>query len=680
MRERLGSSVGSKFPRMEPIFGIAVLTLSNAKIVIIPSGNSHPERVWNSILMTLTGKLLRPLLVFCWLGFSGCQHSADRGLHITHGPILGRVESDGVGIWARTSAPGTFQVRYGLRPQLLSFVSESVGTQLAHDNTAWLQLKHLKSDTKYFYEVYAGETSHSSNKRTGSFRTLPNSESFRHAQTNPQGLFNYRFEFGCGNNQSHGQTPAQESSVFETMLRNLKDKIHFAILNGDWIYEERRDYSVQDWMANLRIGPGEMPTVLELVPNLVGVWENYKVYLERSKNLAAWHREIPSYFVFDDHEIVDDVTGTGSVGFRNRRAVFRDIGVRAWYDYLGWANPISYQQDIYFGRTSVEAGKDVLFDPQADFSHLKLDEAANLHIHWGGREAGQKGKSLDSVGGDPNAGVYEIPEILDKNRIRIRPSPVQSGVSSYSIGRLSYWRRRIANTEFFFLDTRSHRQSADTNQPNQPGVSMLGKRQKSWLMEAMTQSDADFFFVVSSVNLMIPHIVDVGQADFANYHDSWTAFLQEREELIRFWDSLDSPVFVLTGDLHNSFVVKITENVWEFAGGPHTSGNSIAASEGDHPPNGVFDYRGRKCTILWSSYMMNDTSRDGFRVPVYCVVQVNNVFNNPDPQRKDRWVAFPYPQIVFQYYHGLSGDLLYAHSVLARKSTIPIQVRINKGT
>jgi hypothetical protein len=53
------------------------------------------------------------------------------------------------------------------------------------------------------------------------------------------------------------------------------------------------------------------------------------------------------------------------------------------------------------------------------------------------------------------------------------------------------------------------------------------------------------------------------------------------------------------------------------------------------------------------------------------VVQLNNVFNNPkvfgranEPDQK-RWVAFPRPQVVFQYYNGLTGKLRYAHSIRA---------------
>ena len=47
----------------------------------------------------------------------------------------------------------------------------------------------------------------------------------------------------------------------------------------------------------------------------------------------------------------------------------------------------------------------------------------------------------------------------------------------------------------------------------------------------------------------------------ADKDDSWTAFLHERERLIDFWDGLGKPVFVLTGDLHNSFAVQVSERV-----------------------------------------------------------------------------------------------------------------------
>ena len=42
--------------------------------------------------------------------------------------------------------------------------------------------------------------------------------------------------------------------------------------------------------------------------------------------------------------------------------------------------------------------------------------------------------------------------------------------------------------------------------PTSQGLSMLGKEQREWLLDGMANSDADFLFVVSSVNFMVPHI------------------------------------------------------------------------------------------------------------------------------------------------------------------------------
>ena len=596
------------------------------------------------------------------------QSSRADALRITHGPILGRLGAHHIGVWARTSQAGTFRVRYGLKPGKLDKLSSPAKTLLEHDNTGWAFLQGLESNTNYYYQLVADSVEGGPG---GSFRTLPDSDDFHHAELNPLGLFNFRFEFGSCNNQDASGGGGPGLPAFKVMLNQLKDKINFAIQNGDWLYEELRDYSPEQWLSQVQRTRQELPLVVQHAPTIVGVWENYKSYLERGKILAAWHREIPSFFTFDDHELLNDIYGAGSAGLRDRRATFRDIGVQAWYDYLGWSNPVPHTQGVIFGQAQLKTGQNVLTDMAADFTRLNLAQAANLHVHWGGPTAGVNDDRLDAIGGDPNAGVYEIVEVLDKHRLRIRPAAKQDGNPNYSIGRRSYYHVRISNSDFFMLDTRSHRQMHDVRHPNKPGLSMLGSRQKAWLLKAMAESDADFFFVVSSVTFMIPHVgggaVGGGNIENPNKDEAWTVFLQEREELIRFWESLRKPVFVLTGDLHNSFAIKITDRIWEFASGPHNSDNHQASHEGGRPPSGWFDSRGRRCQIRWSSYFRDDIPRKNLRYPFYCVVQVNNIFNNPLRPGEDRWVAYPVPQVVFQYYNGLTGELQYAEAVVASK-------------
>jgi len=580
------------------------------------------------------------------------------GIEITHGPILGRLGADQIGVWVRTSKPGTFRVRYGKSPDRLDLVSQPADTRLAKDNTGWVLITGLEPNTRYFYRATVGESG-TGGAPDGSFRTLPAADDVRHPKRNPRGLFNFSFEFGCGNHQSER---TRQIAVFDTLLKNHLDDVNFTIQNGDWIYEEDRDYTLDEWCSQVGIAERDIPRLVRTVPSIVGVWENYKSYLARCESLARLHRNLPAFFTYDDHEIIDDSAGAGSVGARPRRGVFRDIAVQAWYDYVGWSNPVHSRQPIHFGTARLEAGSSILTDPDADFAKLDLDQAAELHVHWGGPTAGLLGKQYDTYGGDPNAGVYRIVRVVDPHRLEIHPAARHDGQASYSIGRLSYFKMRLANCDIVFLDTRGHRHLPDNDNPKRKGLSILGQRQKAWLKHTMAASDADCFFVVSSVNFMIPHLADVSTA--TEQEDSWTGYVQERDEMIDFFQGLGKKVFLLTGDLHNSFVVKVTDDVWEFASAPHNSGNARMQSEGGRPPNGVYDSYGRKCFIRWSTWFETRQTGKFYPSKVYCIVTVNNVLRYAAPENEDGWQAYPYPQVIFHYYDGFTGNLLYAESVV----------------
>lgn len=612
--------------------------------------------------MNSSGQTMLLLIVACII--TPCLAEEELP-HITTGPILGRLSADGIGIWARTSREASFQVRYGLSEDKMDQITNRVPTRLAHDNTGWVHITGLKPRTEYFYElVIPGSTVRTG--RGGSFRTLPDGRDYVDKELNPKGLYNFSFEFACGNNQNLGHSIGPALPTFRTMLDQIADDIDFAILNGDWLYESQRQFKPSQWLAQVDCRPADAPKVVRVAPTIVGVWENYKHYFRQADNLVRWHREVPTFFTSDDHEILNDIWGAGTPGLRDRRAVFRDIGIRAWYDYLGWSNPTDFKQPVHFGRAKLTSASDVLIDSEADFTKLDLAQHNNLHVHWGTKTAGVNDNALDGVGGDPNAGVYRIEQVIDKHRIKIFPAAKFDGTSSYSIGRRSYYHMRLANCDFFFTDTRGQREMHDTRHPDKPGLSMLGKEQREWLLNGMKNSDADFIFVISSVNFMVPH-VGGGAVRADNKDDAWTVFFDEREMLIDFWDKLDKPIFILTGDLHNSFVINITDNVWEMASGPHNSNNHWASDEGDRPANGKFKYGPREVDILWSSYFRTDIPRDQLKSPGYCVVQLNNVFNNPKQLGGERWVAFPRPHVIFQYFDGYTGKLRYAQTVHAHR-------------
>ena len=274
-------------------------------------------------------KLLRFLFMLAF----GCCADAQ----ITHGPVLGRPGTDTISIWVRTAKPGPVEVKYGTGRGNPMRQAKLDSTRLGHDNTGIVTLRGLQSDTRYYYVV---DTLPPGKPRKGTFRTLPAGPDFANAEYNPDGLFNFRFEVGCCNNQRHGTELKMPMKTYETMNRLVADKIHFAILNGDWLYEEKREYTVPEWQKQTGTGDKRLPDILQFSPAVAGVWENYKLYWDRAPHLRQWHANVPSFFTADDHELVNDIYGCATPGFRNRRAVFRDPAMRARFDYPAWAIPV----------------------------------------------------------------------------------------------------------------------------------------------------------------------------------------------------------------------------------------------------------------------------------------------------------------------------------------------------
>jgi len=593
---------------------------------------------------------------------------------ITHGPMLGHVTSESVRVWARTRGAGPFAVRYSENADLSeSLASPPVTTTAARDHTGWIELGNLKPETKYYYALEVGGRLADTrvDGTLNSFRTLPAAAAYREPKFNPSGLFNFSFEVGSCNHQGSSRNA---DPAYATMLRQLKDRIYFHILNGDWSYETGRELTPAQWARTNAVDA--LPPIVTLAQGLTGVWENYKIYLERGVHMANFHREVPLFTMFDDHEIYNDINGAGEIGMRAdsrgpkflsypagvrpdraawsaherevERAVFRDPALQGWEDYLGWSNPdAGLRQPLRFGRAGLTAGSGVLHDPAADFSTLDLRRSGSLHVHWG----------------HGNSGVYEIEAVMDRNRLRVRPAPGVTEEAAYSIGTNHHTRFRVGNCDFFLLDTRSHLTLHNPRNAHDPKTSMLGRRQYDWLVDEMRRSDATFFFLVSTVSFTIPH--DNGALKTGGTkNESWTAHAAERDRLLDFFAELGKPVFILTGDIHNSFSVKISPLVWEFLSGPHMSPNHYISQMGGVPLTGPYSSQGREVTMRWGTGLLDDVPKRP--LPNYCVVQVNNVFNSPLANGQPRWVAYPVPQVVFQFYDGLTGELKYAEAVTAR--------------
>lgn len=612
----------------------------------------------------------------------------------THGPQLGNVGTSSIRIWARTRQPASFRVIYSTRPDLSDAIrSAPVRTSWDHDATGWVELKGLTPGTKYYYalELDGRAADTRVDGKVNSFQTVPVAAAFVDPTNNPKGLFNFAFEIGTGNNQPlTGELPP----TYATMLPALKDRILFQIQNGDWVYERGRDKTAAQWAADN--GVTKPPRHAGLATGITGAWENYKLFLDGSPALSQFYREVPLFVTLDDHEILNDVTGSGQTGFRIdsrglpwqkdmqtddlahdvERAVFRDPAVAAWRDYVGWSNPdIGNQGPNHFGEARAKAGSDVLTDQNADFTKLDPSKTSNLHILWG----------------FGNTGVYRIAKVLGRHQVKVEPALTVSETVRYSIGTHLYSKFRVSNADFFLLDTRSNRTLHNKANLADPNTSMLGETQKQWLFDELRKSDADFIFITSSVNLAVPH--DNGAwygkgLGSAGKDDGWTAQLHEREELLKIAQALGKPVFFLTGDLHKSFVARVAPGVYDIASGPHTSSNHRIGDAGGSPPSGWYQSGDRLVNILWSSNQYrNDSGGTSGRPrgkgwPIYTVIRVNNAFNIPDTANKDRWIAHPEPQVIFEFHDGYTGDLVFAHSVStseAKVSPTPVSLETVKA-
>jgi hypothetical protein len=146
--------------------------------------------------------------------------------------------------------------------------------------------------------------------------------------------------------------------------------------------------------------------------------------------------------------------------------------------------------------------------------------------------------------------------------------------------------------------------------------------------------------------------------------DGFTGAVRERDELLDVFDQLDKPVVILTGDLHNAYIVQIHDNVWECMLGPLNSGNHNLASAGNPPLGGWFNSEGTDVKIKWLASFPNTLPFTRLRNHYYGIISVNNVLETGREEGPGyHYVAYEEPQILVQVYEAYSGKLLYAEGI-----------------
>lgn len=568
---------------------------------------------------------------------------------ITHGPVLGNVRASGVRVWVRADREVEFEVL--TRPQQPPFDDDSTQrftavTNATQDFTGFAEVQNLRPNTVYAYAVRVNGEILDGRERVQdpwpTFRTLPDKTSYAH-EFNPQGRFNFSFSIGaCQRQKSPDETYGiyPNPPAFDTIWEKHRHRIAFHIVNGDYTYEETLDGT------------------------RAGIENNYKLYLNRGRSLNRLLQHVPLMTMYNDHEVTDNIDGSGEVGLGNGNYLVRDPALQVWQYYADWANgPRAQTAAIRLGTAELQQGSDILLDDTADFRDLDPAQISTLHI---GTFLKGGAKTPASERGGRNAGVYRVREVIDGTRLRIEPAAVQTSTAPYSIGTHHYFDRIVDNCHFIFLDTRGERSKwMGVKKAADPDRFVLGATQKAWLLKTVTETQADFIFIVSPDPWFIYHSAYHMRGESTESKgDGYCGFVHEREELTAVLDDLPKPVLLLTGDVHHPVAAQITDNVWEFLVSPVNSANHPIGTAGLPPLGGWFDSEGRTIKIKWLGGYPDNVHYLRQRHTVYSVISVNNIVK---AGRKEgpgyQFLAYDAPQVVVSFHDGYSGELLYSEGI-----------------
>ncbi|MAI71523.1 MAG: hypothetical protein CMM01_11485 [Rhodopirellula sp.] len=566
---------------------------------------------------------------------------------VTHGPVLGDVTAESVRVWLRAESEIEFEVL--IRPRRPPFENAKVHrgrTDPAEDFTGFVEVSDLYPNTEYAYAIRVGgeviDLRAEFKDPWPTFRTLPGKDSYAH-QFNPQGKFNFSFSIGaCQRQRSPGKTYGiyPNPPAFNTIWEKHRDRVSFHIVNGDYSYEETLDGTT------------------------LGIENNYKLYLERGRSLNRLLRYVPMLTMYNDHEVTDNIDGSGEVGLGDGNYLVRDPAIRVWQYYADWANGEHGQRmPVRFGTGDFEEKSNVLHDLQADFTKLDLRQVSTLHV--GPYIKGAAKPSLGLRGGK-NAGVYRVKRVIDATHLQIEPAAKVSGSAPYSIGTHHYFDKIVGNCHFVFLDTRGERSKfKGVAHAQDKDRHVLGDVQKKWFIETVTKSSAEFLFVISPDPWFIYHSAYHMRGESTESKgDGYCGYVHEREELTQVLDQIEKPVLLLTGDVHHPVAAQITDNVWEFLVSPVNSANHPIGTAGLPPLGGWFDSAGRTIKIKWLGGYPDNVHYLRQRHTVYSVISVNNIVKAGRPAGSGyQFVAYDEPQVVVTFYDGYSGEMLYSEGI-----------------
>jgi len=423
---------------------------------------------------------------------------------LTHGPATGGVGPDSARVYVRTSAPASVTVEVSSDNFATVAASANATTVASADNAVIVTLKPLQAYTLYRVRVkVAGVTQ----AQQGSFRTAP--------VAGQAGT--YKFLSGS----CIGNLVNSDSALFKRAETENADMMFYY---GDWGYPDEDNDAlrlVYPFLSNPFNPPA--PTSYAATPALIT--EAYKKRYA-STNSGNFNRNIALAYVYDDHDYLNDNSGSNFAGgyFINR----------------------AFQPYAPAGTSAVGAPLTVPMPASARRNVIKA-YAEQF-----------PGYSLP----DTSRGIYH----------------------SFKYGNCEFFMLDTRANRSPQQDNIKEVTSGNWQLVEQPNNTMLGTQQLNWLLNGLRNSTADWKFIITSVTYNVGNkpafdsvlaagnnpvpilgsqlsglpIQPTGYIIASRYADKWVGYPTEMQTLL---DAVVSPsnpanaiknVFMVSGDTHNS--------------------------------------------------------------------------------------------------------------------------------
>lgn len=220
-------------------------------------------------------RLLRSILIclLVLLLFTAGPGMSQETLSFPDGVLSGDVTDSRTLIWARTSAPASVRVEYGVS-QALGEASGTVRTASQTDFTAKIDLVNLRSGTRYYYRATAEQNGQRAASLVGTFRTAPTAGE----------TADLTFVWGADTGERF-----KPFRIFDAIRSQNPD---FFLFLGDTIYSDTdcSARTVPEYRACYRWNRDDEPFQrLARVTSIDAIWDDHEV----ANNFDRTHERIP---------------------------------------------------------------------------------------------------------------------------------------------------------------------------------------------------------------------------------------------------------------------------------------------------------------------------------------------------------------------------------------------------